>query len=74
MFLFLPAFTNSVQFWNHLVILYIFSLPLLLTHMWELKKMTCILANLTDVLGKLGNSTYWEGGVRIGMTKSEQQK
>lgn len=54
MFLFLPAFTNSVQFWNHLIILYIVFLPLLLTHMWELKKMACILANLIDVLGKLG--------------------
>ena len=74
MFLFLPAFTNSVQFWNHLVNLCIVSLPLLLTHMWELKQMTCVLANFTDVLGKLGNSTYWEGGVRIGTTKSEQQK
>lgn len=36
--------------------------------------MTYVLANLTDALGKLGNSTYWEDGIGIGAITSEQQK
>lgn len=37
-------------------------------------QMTYVLANLTDALGKLGNSTYWEDGIGIGAITSEQQK